>query len=271
MWRSKIALVVTIAWILACATREVVPMDAPSGAPPAVGPIDIAKSTFARGVDAAKRPVGAMDVGLYDRKDTIFLSLQLRGRPSGVLTSRWFWLDSEVAAAAIDLEEIERDEAVSAKEGTFVDFHFIPSDPLPVGVGYRVDVDYEGTLVGTWDFAIMPPPGAISSRLAGAMMAKGATDDFQPIEPTTIFAPSDGVHVVVKGDFGIGSAITATWIVADAPYVPCSLTVLLTENHPDSRHTFSCVPEGGWPPGDYEVQLTLDGRDAGTYSFSVAG
>ncbi|MBT3222545.1 MAG: hypothetical protein HN348_26015 [Proteobacteria bacterium] len=102
-------------------------------------------------------------------------------------------------------------------------------------------------------------------------MAKGATDDYQPVEATTSFGPSEEAYVVGKGDFGIGSAITATWIVGGAPYADCSRTVVLTENYPDSGYAFSCLPDGGWSPGDCEVQLTLDGRDAGTYPFSVGG
>ncbi len=126
------------------------------------------------------------------------------------------------------------------------------------------------------------PAGAIVTLLAALFTAACGSD--QPLQVTTIqlgrsinpdktvsghttrFKPTDTIHAAVLTDGSGSGKIKARWLFAgrvvseperDVSYQGAAATEFHLEN------------SGGFPPGDYAVEIFLDGRSIGKRAFRV--
>ena len=249
-------------------TVEVV--EPPTVEPPAEPGIEILEATFAHGLGEEMQPI---DPGSeFAPDETVNLSLRLKGRPKeGVVTARFFWYETPITEASVDLADANSGVLFSFGEDTYVGYSLTPDQPFPLSDQYSALVLFNDELVDAYAFRIVPPPDAIPSTVSSVTLARGATENYDPIEPTTEFAAAEEVFFVGEGDLG-----TATWLQADLyingePYEEGTRSLTLEENIPGAGFVFSFLPEGGWPEGEHFVVLTMNDREVGRYIFTTAG
>lgn len=111
-----------------------------------------------------------------------------------------------------------------------------------------------------------------SARFSDLQMAKGADEDYQPIDATTTFA-TDTPAIYIVGAFN--NAPEGTVILVEWYYLETSPATFIddTEYTLDSmsgRFSFNLSkPTAGWPVGDYEVLLYMDNVLKNTVPFKV--
>ncbi len=97
-----------------------------------------------------------------------------------------------------------------------------------------------------------------------------AAPDFQPMENTDTFTPDDEeIFVIVSVENArSGSQLTARWLHAGEVLLASYQKEL---SGGDQKHQFSIVqPPFGWYEGNYEVIISLDGKQIVTLPFTVS-
>jgi hypothetical protein len=230
--------------------------------------IQVSKATFAHGLSDEMRP---LDPGSdFTPDETVYLSLKIKGRPKGIVAAHFYWRDKFIAEATADLTDINSGVIFSIGEDTYVGYSLTHEKPLPVGEGYRAEVFYNDQPVDSYPFRVVPPPEAIPSQVKEVTLAKGADENYNPVEPTTAFVPSDAVYLVGRGDFGLATWLQADWYVSGQLDEAGTRSLTLDKNMTDVGFSFHYRPEGGWPAGEHSVVLTVDGAEVDSYSFTVA-
>jgi hypothetical protein len=230
--------------------------------------IEVLEATFAHGLTDEMQPVepGAD----FAPGETIHLSLRIKGRPEeGVVTARFYWDDAFIAEADVDLADVNSGLIFSIGEDTYAGYTLTPDAPFPVGEGYRADVSYDGELLGAYSFRVVPPSGAIPSKVEEVVLALGVDEDYDPVETTTVFAFDDIVYLAGRGDLGQATWLQADWYVDGRLDEAGTRSLTIEDNVPDTGFAFSYVPEGGWPSGEHFVVLTMNDVEVGDYSFTV--
>jgi len=157
----------------------------------------------------------------------------------------------------------------SIGQNTFIGFNLKPNSALPVGGGYRTELSFDGKDLGEFPFKIAPPKDAIPSALTSVTLAKGVHDSSLPVDETRAFAPEEKVVLVGMGNLGLATAIEANWFVSGKLDAAGTKSFTMEENKEKVPFYFSFLPEGGWPVGDHEVSLTMDGQEVAREKFSV--
>jgi hypothetical protein len=271
---TPIVIVVTAPASDAEPTSEVVEPPATDGTeivePPAADGIEILEATFAHGLGEEMQPI---DPGTeFSPSETVNLSLKIKGRPKeGVVTARFFWHDSPITEASVDLADANSGLLFSFGEDTYVGYSLTPDQPFPVSNQYSALVLFNDEAVDVYAFSVVPPPDAIASTVNSVTLARGATENYDPIAPTTQFTSTAEVFLVGEGDLG-----TATWLQADLyingePYEEGTRSLTLEQNIPGAGFVFSFLPEGGWPEGEHFVVLTMNDWEVGRYTFTTSG
>ena len=105
------------------------------------------------------------------------------------------------------------------------------------------------------------------------MLALGITQQYEPISPTTDF-PEDAqqIYVVLKSDPAKSVSLRATWTAVNVeglkPHHP--LTDSRLSLAPGRRGAmWMKAPKGGFAPGDYRVDLVVEGNPAQSLPFKV--
>jgi hypothetical protein len=237
-------------------------------APASAGGIEIVAATFAHGLSDQMEPVGA---GSDFRPDeTIYLSLQIKGRPKeGVITGRFYWRDSFIAEADVDLADVNSGLIFSVGESTYAGYTLTHEQPFPVSDGYRADVSTNGQALGSYPFRIVPPADAIPTVIGSVTLARGVDDSYNPVEPTTTFSAADQVYLVGHGDLGLDTWLQADWYINGQLDEAGTRSLTLDQNAPDVGFSFTYLPEGGWPAGEQSVLLTVNGQEIGRYTFTI--
>lgn len=117
-----------------------------------------------------------------------------------------------------------------------------------------------------------------TANITDAVMSKDVTgDNFDPVDPTTTFAPDQPtLHLVATvANAPSDTKVQASWVAVDIGDVADPNTVIdsaeVTLNDQDKAHfTLSTPSTGTWPVGKYKVDLYLDGKLTKTVEFSVA-
>ena len=259
---APITVVVTPPPPQAEATPEVVEPATPQSG------IEILEATFAHGLGEEMQPV---DPGAdFAPGEAIHLSLRIKGRPeAGVVTAQFYWDDAFIADADIDLADINSGLIFSIGEDTYAGYTLTHDEPFPVGEGYRADVFYDGESLGTYPFRVVPPAGAIPSQVVEVVLARGVDGDYNPVDATTTFAFDDTVNLVGMGDLGQATWLQADWYIDGRLDPAGTRSLTMEDNAPDTGFAFSYVPEGGWPPGDHSVVLTMNDVEVGDYTFTI--
>lgn len=252
-------------------TEAATPMP-PTAEPPTPEPdsgLEVLGVTFAHGLSEEMQPV---DPGSdFAPDETIYLSVEIKGRPKeGIVTARFYWHEDLIAEAGVDIADVNSGLIFSIGQNTFAGYDLNHEQPFPVSDKYYTEIwDNGELLLGTYPFRVVPPAEAIPSQVRDVVLAKGADENYQPIEPATTFDFGEVVHLVGQGDLGISSWIQAEWYVAGQLDEAGTRSLTMEENLPETGFSFSYIPEGGWPVGEHYVILTMDDQELGSYAFTT--
>lgn len=230
--------------------------------------IELVNVTFAKQLAENMAPVDPVEV--FEPDDTIRLSVEIKGRPrSGKLNGKFFYNDELAAEKHVDLSDLNSGVLISVGQNTFAGYYLTPTDPFPISPHYRVELYFNGAKLGSYPFRVVPPPDALPSVIKTATLAKGVDVKYNPIDATETFSPHDSVHVVCRGDLGTYSWVHAEWYVAGKLDDNGTRSLRVTEDLADKGYFFYFTPEGGWPVGEHEVVLTINGEEAKRLTFQV--
>lgn len=124
-----------------------------------------------------------------------------------------------------------------------------------------------------------PPPAAASPApdlvnvpvsVKQVVLAKQIGADKRAAVAVTDFAPADTIYAVVE-TIGSGKAsLKAAWTFHKGDKsAPVSETVQELTLAGPTASEFHISKPGGWPAGDYQVAVSLNGAPAGSQKFSV--
>jgi hypothetical protein len=188
------------------------------------------------------------------------------------------WLTTDVGDADVPDKLIDGTETTAGGSGN-LDFSLSPTTSFPVG-NYRLEIYINDKLDQLVEFSIVEggPEQAASSTDTGYIVSvtmakgiKGVAKD--PVNPTSVFKPTDTVHAVVK----VKGAPDATnfksvWLVTDIGDVAKPDTVvdsLTLQMGGDGNIDFSLKPTKPFPVGSYRVEIQIDDVTAWTEDFEV--
>ena len=239
----------------------------PTDTPPSTG-LEILEATFAHGLDDDGGP---MDPGTeFAPDDTVYLSLVVKGRPKeGIVTARFYKHDEPLGEVELDLSDVNEGVIFSFGENTYLNFWVSNDDGISISQAYRADVYYEDELIDSYTFSVVPPEDALPATVHELTLARGVDDDYNPVEPSTTFAPDEEVFLVGRADIGMYTWLRATWYVNGELDEDGTRTFTATENKADAGFFFSHLPKGNWPEGEHEVVLTVNDEEIGRYEFTV--
>lgn len=230
--------------------------------------MELKKAVYCHGLAEDQSPKDVAES--FKQDDTIFLSVQLKGRPkSGEVAAKFMFRDDLIAEAKVDVATVNKGVIFSFGEDTFVGFDVKPNQPLPVGACYRTVVTFDGKPLGEFPFRVAPPAEAIPSKLLSSTLAKGADEERKPVDETREFGGEDKVFLVGKAHLGLASWLEATWSVDGKVDDAGTRSFTLKENKENVPFTFSFIPAGGWPAGEHEVSLQLNGEEVAREKFTV--
>lgn len=224
--------------------------------------------------------------------------------PSGITDS--FPANQNIIHTVVTIKDAPKDTAVkatwlrpdSSTMGEFeiksdgsrnLDFTFTPErSGLPPG-NYQVTISLNGKVDRTLKFSVTgqaaqptgsacPPPPSVQSTPPGfplkVTMAENTQGDAKdPVGVTTTFKSTSTFHAIVHIDNApAGSKFGAAWFASDTGGVaPCNSAIDATSL--DSSGTrnidFTLAPNGKWPIGTFQVQISVNGKVAVVQSFSV--
>lgn len=230
--------------------------------------IEISEAVFARGLDEQMQPVDPRQS--FAPQDTVYLSLTIQGRPrGGIVQVRFFWRETFIAEAAVDLADVNSNVVVSVGENTYVGVNLTNDQPFPISDWYQARVYYDDQFVQDYAFQVVPPAEAIPTNVKEVSLGLGVDESYHPIDETSVFAPEETVHLVGRGDLGWLSWFQAEWYVGGQLDEAGTRSFTLEENVPDTGFYFSYQPEAGWPPGEHLVALSMNDQVIGRYPFLV--
>lgn len=231
--------------------------------------IEIAEVVFAKQLSENYEPVNPTTTFYPD--ETVYVSVQVPGRPDeGVLGARFLYNGQLIADTSVDFADVNSDLLFSVGQDTLAGFTLTHDDPLYISPLYSVELFVDGVSVGAHPFTVIPPADAIPTVVEGVIFAAGITDAIEPVDAKDVFAPSEAVHLIGRGDFGRLSFLQADWYVSGEEQIEdCTAGVQVEENLPDDRFYFSCELESGWPAGTHSVVLTIDDEIVTEEFFSV--
>jgi hypothetical protein len=118
--------------------------------------------------------------------------------------------------------------------------------------------------------AAAPPPAAAPTgiRIAEVQMARMVGEDMRATEPTTTFAPADAIYAVVLTEGTGAGTIGARWTYG-AEREPVYQEEHAIEPTGPGVHNFRITKPDGFPAGDYQVEVVLDGAVVQTRQFKV--
>ena len=116
----------------------------------------------------------------------------------------------------------------------------------------------------------LPAPAPAGIAISRVTTGSAIGVDKKVAVATDSFAPTDTIYASVDTT-GSGTAnLAAKWTYRKGSQVAVvqedSMTVDTTG---PATHEFHLSKPDGWPAGDYEIEVTLDGRSAGSKKFTV--
>ncbi len=229
---------------------------------------DLVKATFCHGLGENNSP---KDTAEFFRPDeTVYLSVELKGRPkTGEVAAKFLFREDLIAETKVDVATANEGVIFSFGQNTFVGFTVTHEKPLPVGECYTAEVTFDGKAMGTFPFKIAPPEGAIPSQFLKATLSKDKDEDHQPINPSREFEGLEKVYLTGIADLGLASWLEVTWKVNGEVDPDGTKSFTLEENKEKVPFSFTFIPAGGWPAGNHEASLQLNGKEVAKEVFTV--
>ena len=117
---------------------------------------------------------------------------------------------------------------------------------------------------------LTPPPAASGVTVTTVELGNQIGADKRVTQPMTAFAPKDTIYATVVTNGSASSAtLRAKWTYQDGQVVEES-TKNIAPTGPGATEFHIAKPDG-WPAGTYKVEVSLNGRSAGTKDFEVKG
>jgi hypothetical protein len=230
--------------------------------------IDLEEVVFARKLS---EKMEAIDPGNKFAPDaTVYLSAVVKGRPkSGSLKCRFYYREQLISEADIDFSTVNKGLLFSFGESTNVGFHLKHQNPFPISKHFRTELFFNDKKLGSYPFHVVPPANVGPSALRSATLARKVDDDFNPVEETQAFLPTEIVHLAVRADVGLATWLQAEWLVAGEVVDQGTASLTFEENATDTAMHFTFMPEGGWPEGSHEVILTMNDEVVARQKFAI--
>lgn len=226
------------------------------------------KATFTHGLKEDQSPKDTAD--FFRNDETVYLSIELKGRPkAGIVAAKFMFRDDVLADAQVDVATVNEGVIFSLGQNTFVGFNVTHKEPLPVGDCYTADVTFNDQPLGKFPFKVAPPKDAIPSKVLRVTLAKGVDEDQRAVDETREFDGTEKVVLVGVGNLGLSSWLEASWKIGGKVDDAGTRSFTMKENKNDVPFSFSFVPAGGWPAGTHEVALVLDGKEVANEKFTV--
>lgn len=113
-----------------------------------------------------------------------------------------------------------------------------------------------------------PAPAAVS--VANITLGKAIGADKKVTAATDSFAKGDTIYAAVETTGSGNASLKAKWTFhkGDKTADVSESTETIAATGP-AVTSFNISKPSGWPPGDYQVEISLDGKSAGTKKFSV--
>ena len=126
-------------------------------------------------------------------------------------------------------------------------------------------------VVDTPVVAPTPPVEAAPAVAIGKIdLGTAVGADMTIAAPTTVFKPTDTIYAAVATSGTAPSAmLKAKWSYQDGTVVN-ETTTELKDLAGAAVTDFHIAKPDGWPVGKYKLELSLDGKSAGTNDFTVA-
>lgn len=202
--------------------------------------------------------------------ETIYLSIELKGRPkSGKVATQFLFRDSIIASAEVDVATVNKGVLMSVGQSTFAGFDLTHEQPLPVGDCYSAVVTLDGKPLGTFPFRVAPPKGAMPSKLKRVALSRNVDEEKNPVEETREFDSKEKVVLSGVADLGLSTWIEVSWHLGGVADAAGTRSLTLKENKPDCPFFFSFIPNGGWPAGEHEAVLQMNGAVVAREKFTI--
>lgn len=117
--------------------------------------------------------------------------------------------------------------------------------------------------------ATAPPAAMQGARVERVTTAKAVNPDDSPGETAATFGKGDTVYVSMwTANAPVGTEIRARWIGPDGTQF--NEDRIVTDKAGDGYTSFYARNRNGWAPGNYRVEILLNGQPAGTTAFVVS-
>lgn len=114
-----------------------------------------------------------------------------------------------------------------------------------------------------------PPTTAAALKVVDVEVGRAVDMDKRITDETDTFKPADTIYVSVTTEGASpGARLAAHWTYQDGQVVKHDETSVAPSGRANTE--FHVSKPGGWPEGDYKVEVMLDGASAGTKSFKVS-
>jgi hypothetical protein len=114
-----------------------------------------------------------------------------------------------------------------------------------------------------------PPPAAAPVKITDIELGRAVGADKRISEKTDFFKPNDTIYVSIATEgSSAGVRLAAHWTYQDGQTVKHDEQSIAPTAMANTE--FHIAKPGGWPAGDYKVEVMLDGASAGARSFKVS-
>ena len=115
-----------------------------------------------------------------------------------------------------------------------------------------------------------PPPAPAAVSVVNVSLGKAIGADKKVSTPTETFAKGDTIYAVVETAGSGNATLKAKWTYhkGDKTASVADNTQTIVATGPAASEFHISKPDG-WPTGDYQVEISLDDKPAGTRKFTV--
>jgi hypothetical protein len=115
-----------------------------------------------------------------------------------------------------------------------------------------------------------PAPAPAGIAVSGVTTGSAIGADKKVTAATDSFAPSDTIYASVDTTGSGTATLAAKWTFTKGGQVAVVQEDSMTVNTTGpATHEFHVSKPDGWPAGDYQVDVTVDGQAAGSKKFTV--
>ena len=115
-----------------------------------------------------------------------------------------------------------------------------------------------------------PAPAPAGLAVTNVTLGKSLGPDKRVASPTNTFDKADTIYAAVETSGRGEGKLDAKWTYRNGDKVAVvNESFLKLATFGPAVNEFHVSKPGGWPAGDYQVELTLDGKPVGSKSFTV--